>query len=130
MIDAIIRGTLGEIGSVILDFYIQNSLWINSILLIYVLILIFSKRAYSEIKQAIFRELINQYGEEITNKNERYFKKVIENSQLNWDSISRVTWIPFFSVENSLVFKIKSVNALKTHFTPNIIHSIISNEKK
>ena len=35
MIDALVRGSLGTTGSGLLDFYIQNSLWINALLFAY-----------------------------------------------------------------------------------------------
>ena len=124
MIDAIVRGTLGEIGSVILDFYIQNALWINGILLLYVLILVLAKRGYSKIIQAIKRELIDQFGEEVFRKNEKNFTKAMERLQLNWDIIAKQTWMPIISFNNSLFFRIKSPTFLQKHFTSNKVYSL------
>ncbi len=128
MLDAIIRGSLGEIGSAILDFYIQNALWINGILMLYVLILVLAKRGYSKIIQAIKREFIDQYGEEVSGKNEKNFTKAMERLQLNWEIIAKQTWMPIISINNSLFFKLKSPTFLRKHFTPDKVYSLFKDE--
>jgi len=129
MFDAIIRGSLGEIGSVILDFYIQNALWINGILLLYAIILMFARRGYSEIKKTIIREFTNHYGESIYGKSEKNFRKSMEQLQLNWESIAKQTRMPIISIDKSLFFKIKSPAMLRKHFTPEKVYSFIKNER-
>lgn len=129
MFDAIIRGTLGSLGSAILDFYIDNALWINVILLLYALSLVWAKRGYTKIKEAIKTELIKEYGEAISAKSERNFKKAIERFNFDWESIAQETWMPFVSTENALFFRIKSPNSLKKHFTAEKIRALFNTEK-
>jgi hypothetical protein len=129
MIDAIIRGSLGEFWSSILDFYIQYSFWINGIILFYALILVLAKRGYSKIKEVIIQEIIKQFGEAILSKNENNFRKSMIRSDLDWKWVADQTRIPIISTSKSLIFRIKSAKFLKEHFTPERLYNLLKSEK-
>ena len=130
MIDAIIRGSFGAFGSALLDFYIQYSLWINGIILVYTLILVIAKRGYSVIKDAILQKVIQQHGETVLLKNENNFRRVMARTDLDWESISQQTKIPIFSTSKSFLFRIKSSTSIKETFTPEKIYSLIMDLKE
>lgn len=129
MIDAIIRGSLGEFWSSILDFYIQYSFWINGIILFYALILVLAKRGYSKIKEVIIQEIIKQFGEAILSKNENNFRKSMIRSDLDWKWVAGQTRIPIISTSKSLIFRIKSAKFLKEHFTTERLYNLLKSEK-
>lgn len=129
MIDAIIRGSLGEFWSSILDFYIQYSFWINGIILFYALILVLAKRGYSKIKEVIIQEIIKQFGEAILSKNENNFRKSMIRSDLDWKWVADQTRIPIISTSKSLIFRIKSAKFLKEHFTTERLYNLLKSEK-
>lgn len=124
MFDAIIRGTLGDVGTAVLDFYINNAMWINAILLLYAFCLVLAKRGYLHIKEAIKKELVQAYGESITAKREKNFIKAVERHRFNWNMLAKETPIPFISPDNSVLFWFKSPNSLKKHFTAERIFQI------
>ncbi len=121
MIDAIIRGMLGEAGSALLDLYLENAFWINGIVFIYAAVLLIAKQGYRKIVSAIRSAMINRFGEDIENKNETWYKKVLEKNALDWEEIAHQTWIPIFSTKGALGFRIKKPDLLEKHFTPEII---------
>ena len=129
MFDAIIRGTLGELGSAILDFYIDNQLLINGIIMFYAIVLVLAKRGYSVITEALKIEILRIHGNDIFAKNERNFKKSFKKINFDWDSIAKQTDMPIVSSKGSLIFKIKSVSFLQKHFTPEKVYEIIINTK-
>lgn len=128
MFDAIIRGTLGNFGSAILDFYIDYALWINSVLLFYALILLLAKRGYTRIKEAIKNALIHHYGEAISGKNERNFIKAVERFEFDWRLLAKEAKMPILSPEKALYFRVKSPAFLEKHFTPEKIYTLFSEE--
>lgn len=130
MTDAITRGLLGDFGSRILDFYIENALWINAIILLYAVSLILAKQGYAKITQIIKMELVAVYGEEVQNKNVRWFNKTLERSPLDWREISKKTWIPIVSNKKSSGWFIKTPNALKKSFPPEKVHDLFHGESK
>ena len=129
MFDAIIRGTLGELGSAILDFYIKNQLWINGIIIFYALVLVLAKRGYSAITDALKTEILRKHGEDFFAKSERNFKKSYNKIDFDWDSIAKQTYMPIVSAKGSLIFQIKSISVLKKHFTPEKVYEIFKNKK-
>jgi hypothetical protein len=129
MIDAIIRGSLGEFWSSILDFYIQYSFWINGIILFYALILVLAKRGYSKIKEVIIQEIIKQFGEAILSKNENNFRKSMIRLDLDWKWVADQTRMPIISPSKSLIFRIKSAKFLKEHFTTERLYNLLKSEK-
>ena len=46
MVDALVRKFLGTAGTGFLDFYLQNSLWVNTLLFTYAVLIIFARRNY------------------------------------------------------------------------------------
>lgn len=128
MIDAIIRGTLGSFGSAILDFYIDHALWINGIILLYALALVYGKRGFAEVKTAIKNDLVNQFGDQVFSKSEKNFIKALQHYHIDWESIAKQTKIPIISVENSLFFWIKTPSALKKYFLPEKLYLLYKND--
>jgi len=125
MIDAIIRGGLGELWSTLLDFYIENAYWINSIVVIYAILLITSRQGYRKILSAIKLALIDKYGEDIENKNENWYKRILEKKELDWGEIASHTWIPIISAKGWVGFRIKNPESLEKEFTPEIIYKAL-----
>ncbi len=124
MIDAIVRGSLGEFGSAILDFYILNRFWINLILLAYALILGVGKFAYRKLTSAVYSAMKKVFGENLADKNRNFFLKHLERSSLDWGTIMKSTWIPFFSPTKSFWIKLTSKETLQEHFTANRLYEI------
>jgi len=124
MINAIIRGSLGSFSEALLDFYLNNALWINFLVLAYALIIFISKHANQKISQAVKQSLIEKYGLEIAQKNERWFIKTLERDNIDWQAISQQTWIPIISKKGSWGFRIKNADTLKTIYTPQAIKAL------
>ena len=129
MIDAITRGILGEFGSAILDFYQQNALWINIILFAYAFILWRAKIAYTKVKDALLVDLEQKFGEQIYQKDFVWFQKILQKNEPDWQHLADTTQNPLISTQKSFWFRQKSPKALKEHFTPEIIHAIVQNDR-
>lgn len=130
MIDAIIRGSLGEFGSALLDFYIENNVWINGLILLYALLLVLAKGSYKKIREALRNHLVAAFGERASDKNTSWYQKTLERSSLDWGSIGKAAWFPLISPEKSLWFKLKNPATLKALFTPEKISEIMSGSDK
>ena len=61
MVDVMVRGFLGEWGQALLNFYQQNSVWINALLLLYFLIVIFSQNNYKHTLASLILAIENKY---------------------------------------------------------------------
>lgn len=129
MIDAIIRGMLGEAGSALLDLYLQNAYWINAIVLIYAICLILAQFGRRKVIAAIKSTLFDRYGDDIENKNDNWYKKILEKNDLDWNTIANQTWIPIISTGGILGFRIKKPENLRQEFTPEKIYDILNKKE-
>jgi hypothetical protein len=128
MIDAIIRGGLGEFGTALLDLYLEHAYWINTIVFLYAVALIAAKQGSRKIVAAVKSALMEKFGEDIEKKNENWYKKVLEKNGLDWEEIAHQTWIPIFSTKGALGFQVKKPQQLEKYFTPETIYKALQDQ--
>lgn len=126
MVDILTRGSLGEFGSLLLDFYIANAIWINTIVAVYAIFVVFAHRAYAKTGERIKELLITTYGESVKNKNEGWFSKTLAKSDLDWDEINTYVKTPVISPLKSIALKFKSAKSIKKLFGPSEIKALFS----
>lgn len=125
MIFAFVRSLIGSIGRLIMDFYIANSLIINSVILLYAFVIFLSRRNYFFILNIILRE-IGIYDEE----KKAIKKKQISNSDfmnIKWDSVKSRVKFPFITLPKqwSLVILIKK-QTLERHYSREKINLLLN----
>jgi hypothetical protein len=122
MIFGIIRGFLGEFGRVVLDFYLANSLSINSLVLIYGLFIFFSRRNYLAIWQ---RTLFNiGFDPEKQNHKLKISKSLYK--KIDWQEISNSIWFPFITAPGKWNLELKNEKSLKILFSIENIRNLLS----
>lgn len=128
MIDFIIRSSIGKFGRFLLDFYIANSLAINSLILGYALIVFISKKNYLFALERIIIELgLLKEGEK-----EKLTRKANSNDYngLQWNKVQKGIWFPFISEPNKWNFRFCTTNYLKSEFSLEKINQFIKDLKR
>lgn len=125
MIFAFVRSLIGSIGRLIMDFYISNSLIINSVILLYAFVIFLSRRNYFFILNIILRE-IGIYDEE----KKTIKKKQISNSDfmnINWESVKSRVKFPFITLPKqwSLVLLSKK-QTIERHYSREKINLLLN----
>ncbi len=128
MIDAIIRGSLGKLGTAILDFYINNALWINGLILVYAVVLVLANQGRKKIEDGVKQYFLDKFGEDLSNKGTSWFAKTLERTPMDWNDLAKLTWLPIISAKKSFGFKVKSPKSLSEIFTPEYISELFSVE--
>jgi hypothetical protein len=115
MIYAYIRSLIGSFGRALMDFYIQNSLWINGLILGYALIVVFAHRNYFIALEKIITHL--RASDEKFQK--RGLVKITANDykKLDWQSIRQLIKFPLISAPKSWGLAISSAETLKKEFS-------------
>ena len=85
MIDSFIRGILGPLGSRVLDFYIANGLWINGLLLLYALLVVFARRTFDLGRQSLVESIQKEYGPQIEHRKSESILKVLKHIRIPWE---------------------------------------------
>lgn len=102
MIDAFVRSILGDWGSVALDFYIANSLWINGIILVYALLVVLSHRNFKRVTRNVLSFLHEKYGSQLQKKGKGSLVQMMKKANIPWDDILNRKWNPFLTPPGSI----------------------------
>jgi len=86
MVDIFVRSTLGQFGSSVLDFYFEYSLWINALILLYFLLVILSRRCYSQTLVAILHAIEERYPGQIRKKTSQEIASFLVKQEVPWEA--------------------------------------------
>ncbi|MGW8144810.1 MAG: hypothetical protein ACWGN2_10475 [Anaerolineales bacterium] len=95
MVDVIVRSFIGQWGQKILDFYQNNSLWINGLILLYFLMIIFSRRNYRFIIISLVEDLKRKYGSQLKGDNPNQISKRLKRMEIPWEQALSTSSFPF-----------------------------------
>lgn len=115
MIYAFIRSFIGGFGRALMDFYIQNSLWINTLILGYALLVVISHRNYFVMLEKIFTQ--------IRSSSDKFSKEGIirltdgDYKKLDWEIVRNQIRFPLVSEPGSWGVKLVNQSFLKKEFT-------------
>lgn len=121
MIDALIRGALGTTGSQLLDFYIQNNLWINAILFAYALLVVFARRNYFQVAQFILDDFIREQGDNLAKKSPKQIRGLLLKWKIPWENGMQAGWFPFISSPQSILLRLKSDRTFQKIFPIDVL---------
>jgi len=108
MIDALIRGVLGTAGAQLLDFYIQNSLWINALLFTYAILVVVARRNYEPVVQHILAEFFQKHGDKLARKSPNEIRALLLKWKIPWKNGMQAGWFPFISSPRSILLRLKN----------------------
>lgn len=110
-----------------MDFYIDNGLIINGIILVYALLVFITHRNYFLALEKIIIELRNS-NESLRNKK---IKKVSlsQYNKIRWEALRKSIWFPLISEPKKWVFSLCTSNYLKTEFSLEKINHMLSKMK-
>jgi hypothetical protein len=121
MIDALVRGALGTVGSHLLDFYTQNNLWINAILFAYALLVVFARRNYFQVAQSILADFIQEHGDNLAKKNPKQIRGLLLKWKIPWETGMQAGWFPFICAPQSILLRIKSDRTFQKIFPIDVL---------
>ena len=121
MIDALIRGALGTTGSHLLDFYIQNNLWINAILFVYALLVVFARRNYFQVAQFILVDFIREHEDNLAKKSPKQIRGLLLKWNIPWENGMQAGWFPFISSPQSIMLRLKSDGTFQKIFPIDVL---------
>lgn len=115
MIYAFVRSLIGSFGRALMDFYIQNSLWINALILGYALLVVFAHRNYYVALEKIFTQL--------RSSNEKFQREGLiklttnDYKKIDWQEIRCNVKFPLISEPKSWGVHLSSETIFQKQFT-------------
>ena len=128
MIFSFVRSLIGNFGRALMDFYINNGLLINGIILFYALLVFIAHRNYLIALEKIIIELRASND----NLQDKKIEKIIDSqyNNIRWGEVKKVIWFPFISEPKKWIFSVCTINYLKTEFSLEKINQILSRKDK
>lgn len=121
MVDALVRKFLGTAGTGFLDFYLQNSLWINALLFTYVILVFIARRNYAQVAQHILVEFFQKHGDKLARKSPNEIRALLLKWKIPWENGMRAGWFPFISSPQGILLRLKSNKTFQKIFPIDIL---------
>lgn len=121
MVDALVRKFLGTAGAGFLDFYLQNSLWINVLLFTYVILVFIARRNYGQVAQHILAEFFQKHGDKLARKSPNEIRALLLKWKIPWENGMRAGWFPFISSPQGILLRLKSNETFQKIFPIDIL---------
>jgi len=130
MIDVMVRGFLGEWGQAILNFYQQNSVWINAILLLYFMIVILSQNNYKHTLVGLVLAIEDKYPGQFDKKTSKEIVRILGKKELPWQAVMNTSKWPFIATPRQLYPHARNESSLKKMITIEILAAAIFERHK
>ncbi len=103
MIRSILLGMMGSWGAPVLDFYETNSLWINSLVVIYGIVIVLSWVNLKNIRKSLILSLITQLRSEPDFAPDSPTEKALDSLTIPWENVIQKMRFPLIAQQNDLV---------------------------
>jgi hypothetical protein len=130
MINVMVRGFLGEWGQAILNFYQQNSTWINAIILLYFFIVIVSQRNYKQTLADLIAAIENKYPGQFEKKTSKEIARILSKKEIPWHAVLSASKWPFIATPRQFYPRARNETSLKKLIPDEILAESIFNNHK
>lgn len=121
MIDAFVRGILGTTGSHLLDFYIQNNLWINALLFAYAILVLIARRNYGTVAQFILADFIQKHGTRLAKKSPNEIRALLLKWKIPWENGMQAGRFPFIASPQGILLRLKNNKTFEKIFPIDVL---------
>jgi len=126
----ILQGFIGNWGMKTIEFYYENSLWINSILLLYALVLSIAWRNYQAVKRYLLLSITSQLESKVKSWSKAEISKNLKITQFPWESARKQIKVPLLAKSGSLLPIFASEAAIEKMFPKDVLIKIIRETNK
>jgi len=121
MFDIIIRSFIGNAGGKILDFYLEYSLIINGIILLYFVLILVGRRNYGRVLETIVKNLKRDHGNQLKSKNPKQLNAALKKMDVPWQEGFDSIFFPIITPPGSFRLYIKNEVNLHKLFTNDVL---------
>lgn len=130
MIDVIVRSFIGDLGGRILDFYLEYSLIINGIILLYFLLIVIGRRNYQLVLDTLAAALLVDRRSQFKSKNLKQLSAVVGKMEIPWQAGMDSSFFPFITPPGSFRAYVKNEASLQKLYSNEVIARSLLNQLK
>lgn len=122
---------LGTWGNKVLDFYIQNNIWINALVLLYALMIFLGRSSYHRSARFLYAWYYEKYGKDAQSITKSALARMIEKGgNPPWDQVLSSYWFPLITPPDRFVFFFKNQQVLQRLFSKETLIKMLQPEEK
>lgn len=130
MFDIIIRSFIGDAGGRILDFYLEYSLVINGIILLYFVLIMVGRRNFSFVLETLVSALEKEFGDQLKSKNAKQLSSRLNRIDIPWNAGIDSTYFPIITPPGSYRPYLKNTASLQKLYSNEILADAILSDRK
>ena len=130
MIDAVVRSFIGDLGGQILDFYLEYSLIINGIILLYFFLILVGRRNYGLVLETLVSTLDREYGDQLKSNNLKQLSSRLKRMDIPWDEGIDSTYFPIITPPGSFRPFLKNTANLQKLYPNEFLAETILNSRE
>lgn len=126
----IVQGFIGTAGMKILEFYTNNSLWINGIILFYALIIFVAWKNYRTVYFFLLENLTEQMAPKAKTWSKSEVTKNMRNVEIPWNAACKKAVIPLIAKTDYFIPSFVSEEVIKKLFPQDFLIKIVQEGNK
>jgi hypothetical protein len=130
IVQGILQGFLGNWGMKLVDFYYQNGLWINGIILLYALIIFVAWKNYRNVLEF----LIENITEQMTPRSKTWSKSEVTRNmrsvEIPWVEARKKITIPLMAKTDYFIPSIASIETIKKLYPKELLIKVVQENNK
>ncbi len=130
MFDIVIRSFIGDAGGRILDFYLEYSLIINGIILLYFVFILVSRRNYGRVLETVVFKLNIDHGNQLKSRNPKQLSAALKKIDIPWEAGIDSTYFPTITPPGSFRLYLKKEANLQKLYTNDILADTLIDYQK
>ena len=121
MFDIIIRSFIGDAGGRLLDFYLEHSLIINGIILLYFIFILIGRRNYGRVLEKVVSNLNGEHTTQLKSNNPKQLVSALKRMDIPWKEGVDSTFFPIITPPGSFRPYLKNEANLEKLYTNDIL---------
>jgi hypothetical protein len=129
MIDVVVRSMLGKGGIAFLDFYLQNSLWINGLIFLYAFLLVISRMVYRRTLE-FFCTWVDERLSGGGTLERKQLIAAIKRMQIPWEQAKGASVFPFIARPSGLGIYLRNETTIEKWITAEVLAEAMLEKRK
>ncbi len=130
IVQGIIKGFIGNWGMKVGEFYYDNSLWINGIILFYAVVIFIAWKNYRTVSDFLIQNISEQLEPKAKTWSKSEVTRNMRSIEIPWIEARKRLLIPILAKTDYFIPSIASVEAIKKLFPPDVLIKVVQETNK
>ncbi|HEX7557300.1 MAG TPA: hypothetical protein VF338_11790 [Leptolinea sp.] len=130
IVQGIIKGFIGNWGMKVGEFYYNNSLWINGIILLYALVIFVAWKNYRVVSDFLIQNISDQLAPKAKTWSKSEVTRNLKSIEIPWLEARKRLTIPLLAKTDYFIPTIASVETIQKLFPQDVLIKVLQETNK